>query len=105
MHTKCTGQSNKRILENIKYIDSKNKAIETRIPYVPNFNDSQTEKIAEFIKSLKNVKKVKVLPYHNYAASKYISLGMKNTLSKTLPTERKIKAAAKRIEKIIDNRE
>ena len=80
VHVKCTGQSNKRILENLKYIDSCGKNIEIRIPCVPNINDNQMEKIEEFISSLKNVKAVKVLPYHNFAGSKYEALGMKNTL-------------------------
>lgn len=34
---------------------------------------------------LKNVTGVRVLPYHNLAGSKYASLGMKNTLTGTLP--------------------
>ena len=93
VHIKCTGKSNIQILENLKYIDSKNKEIEIRIPYVPNFNDNQIDKIAEFLKSLKNVKAVKVLPYHNYAGSKYLALGMENTLPKVLPDNKKIELA------------
>lgn len=80
VHVKCTGQSNKRILENLKYIDSCDKNIEIRIPCVPNINDNQIGKIEEFLSALKNVKAVKVLPYHNFAGSKYEALGMKNTL-------------------------
>ena len=38
VHIKCTGQSNKLIIDNLKYIDSKNKKIEIRIPYVPEYN-------------------------------------------------------------------
>lgn len=91
VHIKCTGQSNKLILENIKYIDSLGKTIEVRIPYVPQYNSDQIEKIAEFLKTLKNVKAVKVLPYHNYAGSKYEALNMENTLPKTLPTKEDIK--------------
>lgn len=93
IHIKCTGQSNKLILENIKYIDSCGKTIEIRIPYVPNFNDEEIDKIAEFLKALKNLKAVKVLPYHNYAGSKYEALGMENTLPKILPTDEQIKKA------------
>ena len=79
VHIKCTGQSNELILKNLKYIDSCNKSIEIRIPYVPDYNSDQIEKIAEFLKPLKNIKDVKVLPYHNYAGSKYSALGMENT--------------------------
>ena len=95
VHIKCTGQSNKIILENLKYIDSLGKKIEIRIPYVPEYNSDQIEKIAEFLKPLKNIKAVKVLPYHNYAGSKYSALNMENTLPKILPTEEEIKNAEK----------
>lgn len=95
IHIKCTGQSNKLILENLKYIDSCNKSIEIRIPYVPDYNDNQMDKIVKFLKPLKNIKAVKVLPYHNYAGSKYEALGMKNTLPQILPTEEEIKKTEK----------
>ncbi len=93
VHIKCTGQPNRLILDNLKYIDSLGKSIEIRIPYVPFFNDSQIEKIAEFLKPLKNIKSVKVLPYHNYAGSKYAALGMENTLPEILPSEEDIMKA------------
>lgn len=95
VHIKCTGQSNGQILENIRYLDALGKTIEVRIPYVPGYNSDQMEKIAEFLKALKNLKAVKVLPYHNYAGSKYAALGMENTLPEELPTEEEIKKAEK----------
>ena len=56
VHIKCTGQSNKIILDNLKYIDSLGKKIEIRIPFVPEYNSNQIEKIAEFLRTLKNIK-------------------------------------------------
>lgn len=100
VHIKCTGQSNGQILENIRYLDTLGKTIEVRIPYVPGYNSDQMEKIAEFLKTLKNLKAVKVLPYHNYAGSKYAALGMENTLPEELPTEEEIKKAEKWFESI-----
>ena len=93
VHIRCTGKSNKLILDNIKYIDSLDKSIEVRIPYVPSYNDNQINKIAEFLKELKNVTKVRVLPYHNYAGSKYEALGMENRLPAKLPDGEEIKKA------------
>jgi len=87
VHKVCTGQSNQRILENLRYLDSLGKAIEIRIPYVPGYNDDQMEKIGAFLRDLKNITKIRVLPYHNYAGSKYAALQMKNTLPLQLPTE------------------
>ncbi len=80
IHIKYTGVSNKRIIENIKYLDSRNCNLEVRIPYIPEINDNQVEKLSKFIKTLKNVVRVRVLPYHNYANSKYDALNIKNTL-------------------------
>ncbi|MBQ4527973.1 MAG: glycyl-radical enzyme activating protein [Clostridia bacterium] len=93
VHIKCTGQSNKVILENIKYLDDCGKKIEIRIPYVPMFNDNQIPEIAEFLSNFKNIKKVRVLPYHNYAGSKYAALNLKNTLPEKLPTNDEIVSA------------
>lgn len=93
VHKRCTGQPNGLILDNIKYIDSLGKDIEIRIPFVPDFNDGEIPKLAEFISELHHVTRVKILPYHNYAVSKYDSLGMKNTLPSRLPTDEEIAAA------------
>ena len=90
VHIRCTGQSNKIILKNLEYIDGCGKKVEIRIPYVPGFNDSQISKIAEFLSGLKNITKVRVLPYHNFAGTKYMALNMKNTLPEVLPTNDEI---------------
>ena len=93
VHIRCTGKSNKTILENLLYLDSAGAKTEIRIPYVPGYNSDQIEKLHAFLKPLKNVTRVKVLPYHNYAGSKYNALGMENTLPETLPTEEEIQKA------------
>ena len=93
VHKACTGQSNKLILENLSYLNEKKKAVEIRIPFVPHYNDSQIEKIGAFLQNLTNITGVRVLPYHNYAGTKYNSLDMKNTLPDTLPTEAETKKA------------
>lgn len=93
VHRKCTGYSNERILENLLYIDACGKASEVRIPYVPDYNDGQIEKISEFLSKLSHLIRVKVLPYHNYAGSKYDSLCMKNRLPERLPSNSEINEA------------
>lgn len=93
VHIACTGQSNKLILENLRYLNEKKKAVEIRIPFVPHYNDSQIEKIGAFLQNLTNITGVRVLPYHNYAGTKYNSLDMENTLPDTLPTEAETKKA------------
>ena len=100
VHKKCTGRENGRILENLRYLDGIGKSTEIRIPFVPGFNDGEIEGIAGFLAQLKHVLRVRVLPYHNYAGSKYVSLGMENTLPQRLPTEKEIEGAVDIIKKI-----
>lgn len=99
VHKRCTGKDNKIILENLLYIDGCGKNIQIRYPYVPDFNDGEAEKISEFVKKLKNVTKVEVLPYHNYAKSKYTSLGMENTLPEKLSDKSEIQKVQSLFEK------
>jgi pyruvate formate lyase activating enzyme len=93
VHIKCTGHSNKMILENLKYIDRCGKQIEIRLPFVPGFNSEQIEAMASFMSGVKNLTKVRILPYHNYAGNKYKSLGMRDTLPETMPDEKDIEEA------------
>ncbi len=100
VHIQCTGQPNKLIIENLKYLDAIGKNIEIRIPYVPQCNSDQIEKIAYLLSDFKHITKIRVLPYHNYAGSKYTSLHMKNTLPCKLPSDEEIEKAKNLIKNI-----
>ena len=93
LHKECTGRGNEDIIDNLRYIDSCEGTVEIRIPYVPELNAHELGKIAELLKDFKNITRVRVLPYHNYAGSKYDALDMDNTLPKRLPTDDEIRAA------------
>ena len=93
VHIRCTGRSNKIILENLLYLDRLGSKIEIRIPFVPDYNDGQIPKIAEFLAPLRNITKVRVLPYHNYAGSKYAALGKESTLPSRVPTDGELEKA------------
>ena len=93
VHIACTGQSNRIILENLRYLDSLGKRIEIRIPYVPGYNSEEVPKIRDFLRQFSHISAVKVLPYHNYAGSKYAALDMENTLPAVLPTDEEIEKA------------
>ena len=95
VHKKCTGMTNEIILENLKRLDSLGCRYEIRIPYVPEYNDGEMKKISEFLRTLKNLRTVRVLPYHSFAGSKYSALGIKDSLPQRLPTEEEIAAAEK----------
>lgn len=93
VHKSCTGRDNLRIIDNLRYLDAQKCNIEIRIPYVPGYNCCELEKIAELISTLNNVSKVRVLPYHSYAGSKYAALDMVNTLPDQIPTNEEMEAA------------
>ncbi len=100
-HRELTGQYNDIILDNIRYLDSLSKPIEIRIPFVPNQNDGELEKIAEFISTLSSVKGVRVLPYHSLSSNKYASLGIDYTLDEEnapIPTVAQAENARKLLE-------
>ena len=93
VHIRCTGRPNRLILDNLMYIDSKGCGIEVRVPFVPGYNDRQMQKTALFLSRLKNIKKVRLLPYHNYAGSKYAALDMPVALPARLPSDEEMAAA------------
>lgn len=99
IHIKCTGVSNKIILENLKYLDEVGKNIEIRIPFVPDCNDTQIEKIADFLAKINHITKIRILPYHNYAGSKYEALGIENLMPHRLPTEQEVRTAGETVER------
>ncbi|MBQ7172297.1 MAG: glycyl-radical enzyme activating protein [Clostridia bacterium] len=64
------------ILDNFRLLDSLGVPMEVRYPMVCGYNDREAEKAARFLSGLHNVKRVKVLPYHDYAKTKYAALGI-----------------------------
>ena len=97
-HIFCTSSSNKQILENIQYVDSLGIPMEIRYPYVPDMNDREAEKIACFVKKLSNVKRVRILAYHNYAERKYECLGRPYPLPDiSVPQKSDVEKVAKRM--------
>ncbi len=95
VHIACTGKSNELILDNLKYLSQKGCKIEIRYPPVMGYNDGECEKIAAFLSKNSGITRVKVLQYHAFAASRYLALGMKNTLPQTVTTKKDVENAVK----------
>ena len=72
-----TGVSNKKELEFAKYLSSINKPMWIRQVLVPGYADDEQDltKLREFISTLKSVKKVEVLPYHDLGKFKWEQIG------------------------------
>jgi len=71
-HRNHTGVSNDIILDNLRRLDELSKPIVIRLPVVPGVNDDDRN-IAEtvaYLRTLKNVIRVSVLPYHKGGVEK-----------------------------------
>ena len=87
-HKEFTGRPNELIQENVRKItDSGMTEVIIRVPVIPGFNDrkDEIEAIARFASTLKNVKKMHLLPYHRLGQDKYAGLGREYFLDGILP--------------------
>lgn len=99
LHQQYTGRSNKIILENLCYLNAQNRPVEIRIPYIPGVNDHQIDQMGQFLEKLQCINRVKVLPYHNLAKSKYETLGMNNSFYARIPSKEEIHQAVHTLRK------
>lgn len=92
-HKKLTGHSNKRILEFARYLSDKKIPMWVRHVVVPGitFNEKYLTQLGEFLATLKNIKALDVLPYHDMAIPKYENLGIDYPL-KGVPPLTKVQA-------------
>lgn len=77
-HKFYTGASNDRIKENLQKVDEHFKGdIHIRIPMIPtvNMNKKNMKDTSEFLKKLKHIKDVELLPYHRLGVETYERLG------------------------------
>ena len=72
------GHSNKQELEFAKYLSDNNIPVWIRQVIVPGITDNEEDllELKEFINSLKNVKNIELLPYHELGKSKWENLGL-----------------------------
>jgi pyruvate formate lyase activating enzyme len=76
-HKRYTGVTNERILRNLQQLSEVFAPIIIRVPVIPGCNDSidVQQRIYEFVKGLRGVERVELLPYHRLGSSKYKGLG------------------------------
>lgn len=97
-HKELTGWSNSNILDMARHLSEINKPVWIRHVLVPggSDNDEQLMKLDEFIKTLKNVDRVEVLPYHILGTFKWEQLGIDYPLKDVQPpTKERIENANK----------
>lgn len=90
-HKKLTSFDNKNVLDFARYLSDKNIAMWVRHVVVPDitYNEKYLKELGCFLKTLKNVKALDVLPYHNLAIEKYENLKLDYPLKNTLPLDKK----------------
>ncbi len=81
-HKKLTGISNVPVLGFARYLSEKHVPVWIRHVLVPTItlNDKYLYRLGTFLKELKNINGIEVLPYHTMAVPKYQSMKMKYPL-------------------------
>ena len=81
-HKKLTGHPNKNILEFANYLSDREIPVWIRHVVVPEitFNEQYLNQLGQFLRTLKNIKALDVLPYHNMAIPKYEKLNIEYPL-------------------------
>ena len=100
IHRDFTGVSNEVIIRNLKMLSEMGKDIFIRIPVIPGFNeyDENWNRTVEILKTVKVIK-VSLLPYNNFAESKYNRIEKKYQMSEnTVPSDERME----RIKNIFD---
>ncbi len=100
-HISLTGKTGKNIREMFYYLDEIKKPIWIRHVLVPGItdNDDFLLQTRDFIRTLSNVERVEILPYHGLGVSKYKDLGIPYSLENTQsPTEERVENARKILE-------
>ena len=95
-HKNLTGVPNVNTLNFAKWLSDNGKKMWIRHVLVPGYTDFDEDliELSNFIKTLKTVEKVEVLPYHTMGEVKYQKMGMEYSLKGVLPpTKERVKNA------------
>lgn len=100
-HKKLTGRTGENVRKMFAYLDKINKDVWIRHVLVPSItdNDEYLTRTRNFIRTLHNIRRVEVLPYHGLGAIKYKDLGIPYPLEKTeSPTLERVENARRILE-------
>lgn len=95
-HIKLTGKTNENILEMFNFLTKIKKPVWVRYVLVPGWTDAEEDLkgASAFLRKMKNVKRIDVLPYHTLGVHKWIECKMKYKLGDIVPpTDEEIKIA------------
>lgn len=97
-HRTWTGASNVRTLANLRQLDALDRELVIRTPVIVGFNHrpEQIGAIADFLATLRNVRRYDLLPYHPLGSGKYEALGLHPPPEFHAPTAAELDALAAR---------
>ncbi|MED4969050.1 pyruvate formate-lyase-activating protein [Parageobacillus toebii] len=98
-HRKLTGKTNQHILQFARFLSEKNVPVWIRHVLVPTITDDPNDlrSLAAFIRTLNNVEKIEILPYHKLGVYKWKALGLKYPLEGIEPPSEESMEMAQRI--------
>ena len=98
-HKELTGIGNSNILKFAEHLRDLEIPVWIRHVVVPNITDSHDElfRLGEFLSSLRNLKALDVLPYHDMAKNKYEKLGLPYPLPDTPPLSKEGAVTAREV--------
>ena len=98
-HRELTGEDNANVLDCAKFLSEIGKDVWIRHVLVPGVTDGidSLRRLGAFIKTLANVQRVEVLPYHTLGVAKWKSLGLPYALEGVSPPTEEQIALARRL--------
>jgi len=82
-HRELTGISNQIVLENLRKLAQFGKKIIIRFPLIPTINDDEENihSLGEFVKSLRTIQEIHILPFHHLGSEKRQRIGSEHTMA------------------------
>ncbi len=99
-HRELTGADNANVLDCARFLSEIGKSVWIRHVLVPGINTDEPSltKLGAFIRTLTNVRRVEVLPYHTLGVAKWQALGLAYALAGTrAPTAEEVACAARAV--------
>jgi pyruvate formate lyase activating enzyme len=101
-HRSLTGQGNKNVFRMIQYREDLGQPFWIRHVLVPGWTDQDgsLKRMAEYLKSFKQLERFEILPYHNLGEYKYKEMGEKYRLQGKKPPDQE---TIRQVEEILKN--
>lgn len=98
-HKKLTGHTNENILDLARYLSDIGKPVWIRHVLVPGINDSDEylKELDKFVKTLTNVERFEILPYHTFGVAKWEALHIPYPLEGVQPPSKELVEHAKEL--------